>query len=617
MDNTKGSAHIVRFGTFEADFRAAELRKNGLKVRLQEQPFRILQLLLERPGEIVTRDELRQHLWPADVFVAFDQSLNNAIKKLRAALGDPAENPRFIETVARQGYRFIAPVARPAAAPAVPPRPTMRPGWIAAIVLCAVGLMAYVAIQRPGLGFRLGADRVALAVLPFENLSGDPSQEYFSDGLTEEMVAQLSTVNPRGLAVLARTSAMRYKHTQKGVDEIGRELNVKFLVEGSVRRESQRVRISAQLIRVSDQTHVWARTYERDLREILALQREVARDIATQISVTVSPAAAPPPLAAALEPSAYEAYVKGRYFWNKRTREDLRKAIGYFQDAIRSEPTYAAAYAGLADSWIALGWYGHVSPRQAFPQADEAARKALGLDSALAAAHTSLAFVRFNHDWNWSEAESGFRRAIALDADYSNAHHWYADYLSAVGRHEEAIAESERARRLDPLSPIINAWLGWRHHFARQYDAAVEQYRRTLELDANFAPAHLVLGQTYEQQGRMPEAIAEFERAVELGRGGPLYVAGLAHAYARGGRRADAERELRRLIEVPQGEYVPVVPIAMVHAGLGRARDAIEWLEKGIDERSPGMVWIKSDPRFDPLRDDAKFQDIVRRVRFP
>ena len=626
MDNTKGTPHVVRFGTFEADFRAAELRKNGMKVRLQEQPFRILQLLLERPGEIVTRDELRQHLWPADVFVDFDPSLNNAVKKLRTALGDPAENPRFVETVARQGYRFIAPVERPAAAstaiplvPPVPPRRMTKAGWtwIAAVALSAVGLMAYVATQRSGPGIRPASDRVALAVLPFDNLSGDPSQEYFSEGLTEEMITQLSTVNPRGLAVLARTSAMRYKHTQKGVDEIGRELNVAFLVEGSVRRENERVRISAQLIRVSDQTHVWARTYERDLREILALQREVARDIATEVNVTVSPAAASPRRPAAMEPSAYEAYVKGRYFWNKRTREDLWKAIGYFQEAIRGEPSYAAAYAGLADSWIALGWYGHVSPGQAFPNADDAAKKALALDEASAAAHTSLAFVRFNHDWNWSEAERGFRRAIALDADYSNAHHWYADYLSAVGRHEEAIAESERARRLDPLSPIINAWLGWRHHFARQYDAALEQYRRTLELDANFAPAHLVMGQTHEQQGRMPEAIAEFQRAEQLARGGPLYVAALAHAYARGGRQADAERELRRLVEVPPGEYVPVVQIAMVHAGLGRTGDAIAWLEKGIDERSAGMVWIKSDPRFDSLRHDARFQDIVRRVRFP
>ena len=617
MEETNHSTQIVRFGSFEVDFRAAELRRSGLRVRLQEQPFRILELLLERPGEIVTREELRQRLWPVDVFVAVDQSLNNAIKKLRAALHDPAENPRFIQTVARHGYRFIAPVdvvrVEP---PAVPPRRSWASAWIAVLCLSGLALAAYIAVHRPRLV--VSADRIALAVLPLKNLSGDPSQEYFSDGLTEEMITQLSTVNPRGLGVLARTSTMRYKDTQKGADEISHELHVDFLVEGSVRRENQRVRISAQLVRASDQIHVWAKSYERDLREILLLQREVAQDIAHEINVSVSPSASTRrSTVAALNPDAYEGYIKGRYFWNKRTKEDLQKAIEYFQSAIQAEPTYAAAYDGLADSWIALGWYGYVSPKEAFPQADEAARKALALDDSLAAAHTSLAMVRFNYDWDWSRAERGFQRAIELDSDYPNAHHWYADYLSAIGRHDQAITESERARRLDPLSPIINAWLGWRHHFARQYDAAVEQYRRTLELDPNFAPTHLVLGQSYEQQGRASEALAELQQAEHLARGGPLYVAALAHALAGAGRRVDAERELHRLGELSVRQYVSPVQIAIVHAGLGHAQEAIESLENGIDGRSAGMVWIKDDPRFDPLRSDSRFQDIVTRLRFP
>jgi TolB-like protein/DNA-binding winged helix-turn-helix (wHTH) protein/Tfp pilus assembly protein PilF len=618
MDETTRSAQTVRFGAFEVDFRAGELRKNGLRVRLQQQPFRILQLLLERPGEIVTREELRQRLWPADVFVAFDQSLNNAIKKLRAALRDPAENPRFIETVARHGYRFIAPVDGVGVEPpaAVPLRRTRPSVWIAVLGLSGLALAAYLAVHRAGV--RPLTDRVTLAVLPFKNLSNDPSQEYFSDGLTEEMITQLSTVNPRGLGVLARTSAMRYKDTQKGADEIGKELHVDLLVEGSVRRENQRVRISVQLVRASDQIHVWAKSYERDLREILVLQREVAWDIAHEINVSVSrPASAQRSTVASLNPDAYEAYVKGRYFWNKRSKEDLRKAIEYFQFAIRDEPAYAAAYGGLADAWIALGWYGYLSPKEAFPQAEQAARKALALDDSLAAAHTSLAHVRFNYDWDWSEAERSFQRAIELDSDYANAHHWYADYLSAIGRHDQAVTESERARRLDPLSPIINAWLGWRYHFARRYDAAVEQHRRTLELDPNFAPTHLVLGQAYEQQGRMAEALEELQQAERLARGGPLYVAALAHALAGAGRRADAERELRRLLELSATEYVSPVQIAVAHAGLGHAQEAIESLEKGIDERSAGMVWIQNDPRFDPLRLDPRFQDIVWRLRFP
>jgi TolB-like protein/DNA-binding winged helix-turn-helix (wHTH) protein/Flp pilus assembly protein TadD len=617
MEETNRSTQIVRFGSFEVDFRAAELRRNGLRVRLQEQPFRILELLLEHPGETVTREELRQRLWPADVFVAVDQSLNNAIKKLRAALHDPAENPRFIQTVARHGYRFIAPVeVIRVAPPAVPPRRSWQSVWIAVLCLSGLALAAYIAVHRPGV--RPPADRLTLAVLPFNNLSGDPSQEYFSDGLTEEMITQLSAVNPRGLGVLARTSTMRYKDTRKGADEIGKELHVDLLVEGSVRRENQRVRISAQLIRASDQIHVWAKSYERDLREILLLQREVAQDIAREINVSVSPAASTQrSTVAALNPDAYEAYIKGRYFWNKRTKEDLQKAIEYFRSAIRDEPTYAAAYDGLADSWIALGWYGYVSPKEAFPHADEAARRALALDDSLAAAHTSLAMVRFNYDWDWSRAERGFQRAIELDSDYPNAHHWYADYLSAIGRHDQAVTESERARRLDPLSPIINAWLGWRHHFARQYGAAVEQYRRTLELDPTFAPTHLVLGQAYEQQGRASEALAELQQAEHLGRGSPLYVAALAHALAGAGRRPDAERELRRLVELSARQYVSPVQIAIAHAGLGHAQEAIKWLGKGIDGRSADMVWIKDDPRFDALRPDSRFQDIVTRLRFP
>lgn len=620
MDESSRLPRVVRFGTFEVDLQVGELRKDGLKVRLQEQPFRILSLLLVRPGEIVTREELRRRLWPGDVFVAFDQGLNNAIKKLRTSLGDSAENPRFVETVARHGYRFIAPVAECRRPPTAAPRPRVRARVAIGIAVSAalMILAAYLAFPRARTRSRPPPGRITLVVLPFENLSGDPGQEYFSDGLTDEMITQLGNVNRQRLAVLARTSAMRYKHANKSVDEIQRELHVDYLVEGSVRRGGQQVRITAQLIRASDQTHVWAKSYERDLRDILTLQIEVAQDIAREINVNVTPEGQSRlARSLALSTEARESYVKGRYFWNKRTEDGLRKGIEYFQHAIGAEPGYAAAHDGQADCWIALGWYGYLPPRKAFPRAEESARRALALDDSLAAAHTSLAFVRFNYAWNWSEAERGFRRAIELDSDYANAHHWYADYLSAMGRHDQAIAESERARELDPLSNIINAWLGWRHYFARRYDRAIEQYRRTLEIDPAFAPTHLVLGQAYEQKGKLPEAIAELRRAVDLAQGAPVYVAALAHAYAIAGQRAEAERELERLREVSRLRYVPAFPIAIVHAGLGRTKDALDWLDKAYDQRDPGMVWLKVDPRLDGLRSDSRFQSLVARLRFP
>lgn len=620
MGGSSRFPQVVRFGTFEVDLQAGELRKDGLKARLQEQPFRILALLLERPGEIVTREELRRTLWPGDVFVAFDQGLNNAVKKLRTCLGDSAENPRFVETVARQGYRFIAPVAEVGRAPlANPPRRFRALAGIG--ILASAGLVilaAYWSFPRLRTPPPPPAVRIALAVLPFDNLSGDPGQEYFSDGLTDEMITQLATVNPQRLAVLARTSAMRYKHADKGVDEIRRELHVDYVVEGSVRREGQRVRITAQLIQASDQTHVWAKTYERDLRDILTLQIEVAQDIARQVNVNVTPegqvrfARSP-----TLSLEAHEAYVKGRYFWNRRTEDGLRKGIEYFQTVIGEEPGYAPAYDGMADCWIALGWYGHMRPREAFPRAEEAASRALALDDSLAAAHTSLAFVRFNYDWNWPEAERGFRRAVELDSDYANAHHWYADYLSAMGRHEEAIAESERARELDPLSTIINAWLGWRYHIARRYDRAIEQYRRTLEIDPGFAPTRLVLGQAYEQKGMFPEAIAELQQAVDLGQGAPVYVAALGHAYAIAGRRWEAERELARLRELSRLRYVPAFHVAIIEAGLGRTKEALDWLDKAYDERSPGTVWLNVDPRLDGVRSDPRSRSLIARLRFP
>jgi TolB-like protein/Tfp pilus assembly protein PilF len=453
----------------------------------------------------------------------------------------------------------------------------------------------------------------SLAVLPLENLSGDPNQEYFVDGMTDELTTNLAKI--KSLRVISRTSAMTYKNVRKSVAEIARSLHVDAVVEGSVVRSGDRLRITAQLIDARTDRHLWAEDYERDLRDVVAVQGEVAWRIAQEIRTKLTPGEkAQLTSQRQVNPEGYEAYLRGRYFWNKRTEEGMKKAITYFEQSIGKDPNNPLAYDGLADCWLSLGWYGYLSPKETFPQAKAAAMKALELDATLGEAHTSLAFASMNYDWDWSAAEREFRKAIELNPNYANAHHWYADYLSAVGRHEEAVAESKRALELDPVSPIINAWLGWRYFFARQYDLAIEQYLKTLEMDPTFVPAHLVLGQGYEQKSMLEKAIDELKEAVSLSGGSSLYVSSLAHAYAIAGRRGEAEMLLRQMNERAQHSYVPPFDIAIIYAGLGQKDQALLWLEKGCQEHSTWMVWLKVDPRLDVLRSDPRFQVILRRV---
>jgi TolB-like protein/DNA-binding winged helix-turn-helix (wHTH) protein/Tfp pilus assembly protein PilF len=620
----------VRFGVFEVDLRSGELRKQGIKIKLHDQPFQILAMLLEYPGELVTREQLHQKLWPANTFVDFDVGLNSAIKRLRDALGDSAEDPRFVETLPRRGYRFIAPVegqktSQPGELSAeVTGPPTGQAGPRATLwrrlllpALLALPLVAvFFSFVRVWRGHSAGSRIRSLAVLPLENLSGDPSQEYFADGMTDELTTNLAKI--KSLRVISRSSAMHYKKTQKPLAEIARALSVDAVVEGSVARSGDKVRITAQLIEARTDQHVWAEEYNRDLQDVVILQGEVARDIAEKIRIAVTPeerAQLTGPRR--VNPEAYEAYLKGRYYWNKRTEETMRRAIPYFEQSMSKDPNYPLAHDGLADCWLSLGWYGYVPPKEAFPRGKAAAMRALELDDSLAEAHTSLAFASMNYDWDWTAAEREFRKAIELNPNYANAHHWYGDYLSAVGRHEQAIAESRRALELDPLSPIINAWLGWRYYFARQFDQAIDQYRETLDIDPNFVPVHLVLGQAYEQKGMLKEAIAELEKAASLSQGAPIYASSLAHAYAVAGRRSEAETMLHQTNERAQHAYVPSFHVAIIYAGLGRKDETLAWLERGYQERSAWMVWLKVDPRFDFVRSDARFQNLLGRLGLP
>ena len=637
MAQSANSHRILCFGSFEVDTAAGELRRQGLKIRLQEQPFRLLVLLLERAGDVVTREEVREQLWPADTYVDFDHSLNTAVRKLREALGDSAEAPRYVETLARRGYRFIAPVAprvaqaaQSADAAVASPLPSSaaRPSASArrllslaiVVVSGAAALVAYWAVPRPAPSTASGR-RLTLAVLPFDNLTGDADQEYLSDGLTEEMITQLARLEPDRLRVLARSSTWKYKRADRDIGRLRQELGVDYVLEGSVRRSSERVRVTAQLVRGDDQSHVWAETYERDLGDALIVQSEVAGAVARAIAVTLTPdARARLARASPVRAEAYEDYLRGRFFWNRRTEAALRQALGYFQKAIAADPGYAPAYSGLADSYWVLGAssvVGGLSPRQAMPEAKAAALKALQIDGTLAEAHASLAQVHFLYEWDLPACQREFRRALELDPNYTAAHHWYSHCLLALGRTEESLAESKRALELEPLQLVVGVHLGWHYLYARQYDEAVEQFRKTLELDPAFPNGQRYAAWAYLQKGMHSEAIAALRSALNsLGRN-PQIEGELGHALAVAGRRDEALATLEGLRQLSATRYVSPYSIALIHSGLGDRDQALAWLDKAFAERSDYMPYLRLEPMLDGLRSDHRFAALVERVGLP
>jgi TolB-like protein/DNA-binding winged helix-turn-helix (wHTH) protein/Flp pilus assembly protein TadD len=624
----------LRFGVFEADPRLGELTKHGKRLPLQEQPFRLLAMLLERPGELVSREELRAKIWPQTI-VDFDHGLNKAIAKIRDALGDSAENPRFIETVARRGYRFLADVAvvqdgppqTAAGDPAMQAhtgllaraeagtssrRPPRALPWrlfgvgLALVLATAVSWMLYTS--------RISAPTIrSLAVLPLRNLSRDVSQDYFTDGMTEELITQLGQIS--SLRVISSTSVMHYRGVDKPLAEIARELSVQAVVEGSVLRSGDRVRITAQLIRVPADEQMWAQSYEGDLRDTLALQSKVAQAIAEQIQATLSrrqQAVLRKPKT--VSPDAYEAYLKGRYFWNKRTGDGLKKAIEYFSRAVETDPTYAQAYSGLADAYALSGdWaYGVLAPQDAFRQARAAAMKALALDDSLSEAHTSLAFALDLYAWDWAAAENEYKRAIELNPGYATAHHWYAWHLLVMGRNSEGIFELKRAESLDPLSLIISANVADALCVAHLYDESVKQSEKTLSMDPNFAVAHYELGLALEQKHMHAEAIAEFQKAIALsGHSGP-FDSNLAYTYAMSGRKAEAENIVKDLEAQSDKNPSADANIALVYVGLGDHDQAMIWLNKAYEARFNPSILLR--PAFDPLRSEARFRDLRRRL---
>jgi TolB-like protein/DNA-binding winged helix-turn-helix (wHTH) protein/Tfp pilus assembly protein PilF len=627
-------ASVVRFGTYEVSLKSGEVRKGGVRIRVQQQPMKLLELLLERPGEVVTREELRGRVWPDESFGDFDQAVNIAIAKLRSALGDSAENPRYIETLPKRGYRFIAEVSvvdanvvkarpqveaeEPASETALPVSPERRPWHTRSVIvtLAVVLILAALAVWFSRSRTPAPAGIRSLVVLPLENLSGETSQDYFADGMTDELITDLAQIS--ALRVISRTSAMVYKGARKPLPQIARELNVDAVVEGTVLRSGDQVRITAQLIQAADDKHLWAESYEGNVRDTLALQNKVAAAIAEQIRIKLNPQEQ-----AALKnvklvnPEAYESYLKGRYFWNKRTANGLKVALAYFNQAIEEDPKYAQAYSGLADTYALLGdWqYAVMTPKEALPKAKSAAMKALELDDSLSEAHNSLAFCLDGFDWDFDAAGKEFRRAIDLNPGYATAHHWHSWHLSLVGRNSEAIVEMGKAENLDPLSLIINADLAELLLIAHLPEQSIQQSRKTIEMDANFAPSHNQLAQGFLEKHMFGEAIAEMQTAIQLSGGSPTFSANLARAYAASGKTAAAVGLLNDLKKDSASGDAHSAEIAMIYAALGNHDEAMNWLEKSYQERfNPGVLLR---PGFDPLRSDPRFQELVRRIGLP
>ncbi len=651
----------IRTGLFEIDLQYLELRKGGRRVPLQEQPFRVLSLLLERPGEVVTREELQTRLWPADTYVGFDEGINTAIRKLRLAFGDSADNPRFIETVPRRGYRFIAPVSetprapdregtgagdasensrQPATSPetGVDRRERSTPAvstwpWrlsisaAAVVLLLAVVAGLYVVRQRATATLaQPKPKRMMLAILPFQNLSNDPSQEYFSDGLTEETITDLGQLSPSRLGVIARTSAMAYKHSNKTVSQIGRELGVDYILEGSVRREGGRARVSAQLIRVSDQTHLWAQNYDRELHDLLDIENELGKAIAQQVQANLSPerqnalARLRP-----LDPEAYDLYLKGRYYWNERTPAGITQSIAYFHEATAKDTNFALAYAGLADAYNISNILGLYSSEESLPKAREAAMKAIALDPSLAEAHAALGMEKSHYEFDFPGAEKEFLTALELNPNSAYAHFFYSNcYLMPMGRQAEAIAENQKALTLDPLSLPINNFMGVTYLLAGDYERSYRQFQHTIEMDPTFPLAHAYFAELLVEMGRYEQAIEENEKVELLSGSSPekaaAEAASMRRALKSGGEQGFWQRELEMALQnFKRGDgSASAAGLSMVYAKAGDLDKAFYWLDKAYDAREgQAITLLKCDPVWKNLRSDPRFAAMLRRIGLP
>jgi TolB-like protein/DNA-binding winged helix-turn-helix (wHTH) protein len=628
MPAPASSTDRVQFGVFELDLQRAELRKSGVKVKLQEQPLKILQILLENPGQLIGREELQKRVWPANTFVEFDQGLYNAIARLRDALGDSSDGPRFIETVARRGYRFIAPVTAIGTAQGnITPTQKIDTKIEQALSLrrllmnVLAGLIGGALLLAFVLGFNIAGAREwlhsrttpirSIAVLPLENLSADAEQEYFADGMTDELITILARFG--SIRVVSRTSVMRFKKTSEPLAQIAKELNVDGVVEGTVERSGNRVRIRVQLIQASSDRHLWAQTYDRDLQDTLLLQSQAARDIASEIEAKITPVQQQRLAAArSIDPEAYEAYLKGLYFSNKRSLPNFERAIYYYEDAIARDPSFAAAYSGLGEALIGEAFAG-----KPFDKVREryiwALTKVNELDPQSPEAHFCLASAHEFVDWDWSGADKEYQRIFELNPNFALAHQVYALFLAFQGRFDQSIAEAQRAQDLDPLSPFVRTTYCLELGVARRYDRAVDKCKQALELDPNFLHAHENLIGIYISMGQYDRALDEFEKRARIAEDPPEQVAAVKRAYRRAGIKGFLRQQLEQELQ-PDSGPPDGIDIASTYSLLGEKDQAFAWLQRAYDQRSPFMEFVKAHPDFDNIRSDPRYLEFLGRV---
>jgi TolB-like protein/DNA-binding winged helix-turn-helix (wHTH) protein/Tfp pilus assembly protein PilF len=653
------SPPALQFGEFELDSAAFELRRKGKPVRIERLPLEFLFLLVSRKGELVGRDEIAKKLWGDDVFVDTNMAINAVARKARVALRDDADNPKYLLTVPSKGYRFVGTVIEEASQPvgleataAVPhlpkegkygppeitPRAPPRISWlrswriwpvVAVVALSAWTLWRYVV--KPPVAPQ--AHRIMLAVLPFKNLSGDPNQEYIVDGLTEEILTDFGRLSPEQMGVIARTSAMAYKNTDKTIRQIGRELGVDYVLEGSVRIEAGKARVSAQLIQVSDQTHVWAQNFDRDLKNLLEIEDELGQTLAQQVRLNLSPQRQIEfSKMRTANPEAYDLYLKGRFYWNQRTPPAMKQSIEYFQEAIAKDPGFAQAYAGLAEAYNLSYNVGLYSAKESSLQAKAAATRALELDPSIAEAHTALGKVKSHYNFDFPGAEREFLKALELNPNSPDAHFFYANsYLVPMGRMKEAIAENKKALELDPRSLPMNAFLGTVYAWAREYDKAYEQYQLTIKMNQNFPLAHSFLSLVLQGQGRYRESVEEFQKAQVLLGVSPYEASAQAaerlRALEKDGEQGYWQCMLRQALQDakrnpaagwPAGRNTSPTGFAAIYAMLGDKKSAFYWLDRAYEEREGQVLsLVKVDRAFDSLRGDPRYKALLQKMGLP
>ena len=572
----------MRIGEYDFNPERYELTRGGRRVKLERLPMEFLILLLEHPGLMLTRDHIVERLWGKDKFLDVDNSINTAVRKLRAALRDSPARSAYIQTVTGKGYRFVAPVDAPEG-------------------------------ER---GRPVTKRRVMLAVLPFENLSADPEQEYFADGLTEETISHLGRMDPLEMGVIARTSSMVYKHTRKSVTEIGGELGVDYILENSVRRDRNHVRIASQLIRVKDQSHIWADTYDRDAVHFLGVQDELGKAIARQVQLKLLPGTHNPRLQAQ-DVDAYDLYLRGRHCWNQLTPGSILRAIGYFEQALESDPNYALAHVGLAEAYAMLPITSDSAVTDVLEKAQAAAAKAIELSDSLAETHAAIGAIKLWMEWDWTGAEAALRRAIELNPSYVHAHRWYAVLLCALGRHSESAEQMKCARQVDPLSALMHGLSGALLFLDRNYESAMKFLGEAIALNSNLWVLHLWIAKVYEQEGSLGKAVEEYQRAFDLSGGNSEALALKACARAQLGDRTEAYQTVQVLTEVAKSKYVPPSNLAIVYAGLGQEEQALDYLDQAYRTRDARLPLIAVDPKWDSLRKHGRFQALLVRLSLP